>query len=77
MNIYAIHEKKNFSYEYNVAICSTKKIAEKQIKKLLKDYDDFHKETQAIIDKEYPNTDYKCKYNPPKFWIDKLKVITK
>ena len=77
MNIYAIHEKKNWSFEYNVKICSTKKIAEKEIRKMLKDYDEWHKETQAIIDKEYPNTDYKCKYDPPKFWIDKLKVITK
>jgi hypothetical protein len=77
MNIYAIHEIKNFSYEYNVAICSSKKIAEKHIKKLLKDYDEWRKSIQKEFNEAYPNNDYICSYNPPKYWIEKLKVITK
>jgi hypothetical protein len=77
MNIYAIHEQKNCHVEYNVVICSTKTIADKQIKKLLKDYDEWKESVKREINKAYPKNDYECSLKTPKFWIEKIKVITK
>lgn len=77
MNVYAIHRQRNCDVDYSVVVCSSKKIAEKQIEKMKKEYDEWRKETQAEINKAYPNTDYECSHNPYKYWIEKMKVITK
>jgi myosin heavy subunit len=77
MNVYAIHRERNCHVDYNVAVCSTKKIAENRIEKFNKDYLEFKKSVQEEIDKLHPNNDYKCDTKPEKYIIEKIKVISK
>lgn len=82
MNVYAIHKEKVWTTEYNVAICSSKKLAEKTVQNLNKDYDMWLVQKNDI--KEYSGftgVDYMdFIYNNPqplRYRFEKIKVFTK
>lgn len=82
MNVYAIHKERLFDTVYNVAICSSKKLAEKTVQSLNEDYDMWLSEKNDIRKySDFNGKDYMdFFYNnpqPPKYRFEKLKVFTK
>jgi hypothetical protein len=82
MNVYAIHKEGIWTTHYNVAICSSKKLAEKTVQELNKEYDTWLTEKKTI--KEYSGfngSDYMdfVYNNPqqPRYRFEKIKVFTK
>jgi len=84
MNVYAIHCEGIWTTDYNVMICTSKKIADSKIKKWNDHYHMWHKAIKSLSNgnaSDYSNTNYMdFIYNnpqPSKFRIEKIKVLTK
>lgn len=82
MNVYAIHREKVWTTDYNIAICSSKKLAEKTVQELNKEYDKWLVEKNDV--KKYSGfngSDYMdFIYNnpePPRYRFEKIKVFSK
>jgi hypothetical protein len=82
MYVYAIHRENVWTTDYNVAICSSKKLAEKTVQELNKEHDKW------VVDKNdaekysrFNDTNYMdFVYNNPKprrYRFEKIKVFTK
>ena len=80
MNVYAIHKESVWTTHYNVAICSSKKLAEKTVQELNKEYDKWHKIHTDLYVNQYNSGFYMdFVYNnpqPPKYRFEKIKVFT-
>jgi len=81
MNVYAIHKEGVWTTHYNIAICSTKKLAEKTVQELNKEYDTWLTEKKL---NEFTGDNGTAYMNfvhnnpqPPKFRIEKIQVFTK
>ena len=75
MNVYAIHRKTAFNIHRNIKLCSSQKIAEKEVEKLKLEYDKWHKCLQEEFDHKYPMCGYNATYNPDKYMIERIQVI--
>ena len=84
MNVYAIHREGIWTTDYNVMICSSKKIADSKIKKWNEHYRMWHEAEKSLSSGS--TSDYRSNTNymdfiynnprPPKFRIEKIKVLT-
>ena len=78
MNVYAIHRKNIFNTEYNVKICSSKKVAEEHTKELNAAYEKWCEEKKKL---SFDSIDYlNFIYFNPQPWkhtIEKLEVTKK
>ena len=85
MKVYAIHREGVWTTDYNVMICSSKKIADSKIKKWNEHYHLWHEAKKSLSSGSasdyWSNADYMdFIYNntqPPKFIIEKIEVLTK
>jgi hypothetical protein len=82
MYVYAIHGEGVWTTDYNVAICSSKKLAEKTVQELNKNYDKWIADKNDVEKYSYFNgTNYSdFVYDNPKpsrYRIEKLKVFKK
>ena len=84
MNIYAIHKENTFTTDYNVIMCSSKKLAEQKLEELDEKYVIWYKEKKYLFDNsfsDYGNTNYVDwvyrNPKPSKYRLEKLEIITK
>jgi hypothetical protein len=81
MNVYAIHKERIWTTEYNVAICSSKKLAEKTVQELNEKYYKWIKEMNYLYENNFLGESYMdfvySNPKPPKYCLEKLKVIKK
>ena len=84
MNIYAIHREGVWTTDYNVWVCSSRKIAENKIKKM-NDHYQMWREAKSSLGRgdisDYSRREYMdFIYNnpqPPKYRIEKIEVLKK
>jgi hypothetical protein len=78
MNVYAIHREGVWTTYYNVAICSSKKLAEKCLQEMNAVYNKWSQERNKISHNSTEYLDFMY-FNPQpcKYRIEKLKVFKK
>jgi hypothetical protein len=78
MNIYAIHREGVWTTHYNVAVCSSMKVAKKCIDELNMEYKKWREKDEKICfnSAEYHNFLY-SNPQPYRYRIEKLKVFKK
>jgi len=81
MNVYPIHKEGVWNTEYNVAICSSKKLAEKTVQELNKEYDTWLTEKKV---NSFTGNNGMAYMNfvhnnpqPPQYRFEKIQVFTK
>ena len=84
MKVYAIHKENTFTTDYNVIICSSKKLAEQKLQELNEKYVIWYKEKKYLFDNsfsDYQNANYidwlYRNPTPSKYRVERLEVVTK
>lgn len=84
MKVYAIHKENTFTTDYNVIICSSKKLAEQKLQELNEKYVIWYKEKKYLFDNSfsgYENANYidwlYRNPTPSKYRVERLEVVTK
>ena len=84
MKVYAIHKENTFTTDYNVIICSSKKLVERKLQELNEKYVMWYKEKKYLSDNgfsSYGNANYVDwiyrNPTPSKYRFEEIEVITK
>jgi hypothetical protein len=78
MNVYAIHRDNIFTTDYNVMICSSKKVAESKIKTANEAYYKWYEAKKTFADYSIKHLDFI--YNnpmPSKYRFEKIQITCK